>query len=237
VSEPENFVARWSRLKREDAKERADAAQAPGPSEQGREPDEAAGGVAEPAPAGAQPSPPFDEASLPPIESITAGSDIRAFLQKGVPGHLTRAALRRAWTTDPAIRDFIGIAENQWDFTDPNAMPGFGPLAPTDDVGKLVAQAMGKLGEVGEAAAADAPPAEPPTPASTAALPSPGAGPGAGAQAQPLGMPGQMQGAAEQSTAVDAQQSGDIAASQHVTASAERSPAGNRRGHGSALPE
>ena len=63
-----------------------------------------------------------------PIDSIVAGSDIRAFLQSGVPAELTKAALRRAWTTDPAIRDFIGIAENQWDFTDPTSIPGFGPL-------------------------------------------------------------------------------------------------------------
>jgi len=40
---------------------------------------------------------------------------------------------RRAWAADPAIRDFKGLAENAWDFTDPTAMPGFGELrrAPT----------------------------------------------------------------------------------------------------------
>ena len=42
-----------------------------------------------------------------------------------MPAELTRAALRRAWVSDPAIRDFIGIAENQWDFNDPEAIPGF----------------------------------------------------------------------------------------------------------------
>jgi hypothetical protein len=39
-----------------------------------------------------------------------------------------RAAIRRAWIADPAIRDFVGLAENAWDFNDPNAMAGFGPL-------------------------------------------------------------------------------------------------------------
>jgi Protein of unknown function (DUF3306) len=67
-------------------------------------------------------------ASLPSIDAITADTDIIAFLQSGVPAELTRAALRRAWTSDPAIRDFIGVAENQWDFNDPNGVPGFGPL-------------------------------------------------------------------------------------------------------------
>jgi len=70
---------------------------------------------------------------LPPLQSITAGTDIRSFLDSNVPPELTKAALRRAWATDPAIRDFIGIAENQWDFNDPTAMPGFGPIR-ADDV-------------------------------------------------------------------------------------------------------
>ena len=71
---------------------------------------------------------PFDPASLPSIDAITAATNIIAFLQSDVPAELTRAALRRAWTSDPAIRDFVGIAEDQWDFNDPNGTPGFGPL-------------------------------------------------------------------------------------------------------------
>ncbi len=74
------------------------------------------------------PNPDPDLSSLPPIESIDAATDITAFLRKGIPQELSRAALRRAWTADPAIRDFVGLAENAWDFNDPNAMPGFGPL-------------------------------------------------------------------------------------------------------------
>jgi hypothetical protein len=50
--------------------------------------------------------------------------------------------------SDPAIRDFIGIAENQWDFTDPGAIPGFGPLRETDDLQSLVAQALGDIDKV-----------------------------------------------------------------------------------------
>ena len=89
---------------------------------------------------------------MPSIEFIVAGTDIRAFLQKGVPAELTKAALRRAWSTDPAIRDFIGIAENQWDFTDPTSIPGFGPLRVGDDVRQLTSQAMGKLSDAPAAA-------------------------------------------------------------------------------------
>jgi hypothetical protein len=86
---------------------------------------------------------PFDPATLPSIETITVNTDIRGFLQSRVPVELTRAALRRAWTSDPAIRDFIGIAENQWDFNDPGALPGFGPLQQSDDLPALLARALG----------------------------------------------------------------------------------------------
>ena len=130
----EDFLKRWSRRKRDVAKEEAartpapDAAEAPEP----------------PAPDKTETQ--FDPASLPPIESITALSDVTAFLQTGVPAELTRAALRRVWTADPAIRDFVGLAENAWDFTDPNAMPGFGPLEATEEVRRMIARVVGEIG-------------------------------------------------------------------------------------------
>lgn len=114
MSEPEDFLARWSRLKRESGSEES------GSEELDAVPD------TDMSPA---PAPAFDPASLPPIESIVADSDIRPFLAAGVPAELMRLALRSAWSADPAIRDFIGIAESQWDFNDPGAIPGFGPLA------------------------------------------------------------------------------------------------------------
>jgi hypothetical protein len=122
MSERENPLLRWARLKQAvKAADEIDAASA------GSE-------------AMAVPEAPFDPASLPSIESIAADTDIIAFLRAGVPAELTRAALRRAWTSDPAIRDFIGIAENQWDFNDPNAIPGFGPLVPTESGVDILAQ-------------------------------------------------------------------------------------------------
>jgi hypothetical protein len=72
----------------------------------------------------------FNVANLPPIESIGAGTDIRPFLAPGVPADLTRAALRRAWLTDPAIHDFIGLSENSWDFNAQDGVLGFGSLIP-----------------------------------------------------------------------------------------------------------
>jgi hypothetical protein len=142
MTAPENFVSRWARLKREvaSARKTEPVAEAPQhatavmpevgsyPSQHGDDAviDEA-----------------FDLASLPSIESIVAETDIRAFLHSSVPAELTRVALRRAWASDPAIRDFIGIAENQWDFNDPNAIPGFGPLRASDNLPDLLALGSG----------------------------------------------------------------------------------------------
>jgi hypothetical protein len=136
----EDFLARWSRRKRSSATSaKAVAESAPAPAEALPN---SAGKVS----ANAEPA--FDPATLPPVDSITAVSDITAFLQQGVPAELTRAALRRVWTADPAIRDFIGLAENAWDFTDPNAMPGFGPLESTDEVRRMIADLVDRIGQV-----------------------------------------------------------------------------------------
>lgn len=130
----EDFLKRWSRRKREVAKDEQQA-RVPAPDAAAQTPD---AGKAE-----AQ----FDPASLPPIESITALSDVTAFLKAGVPADLTRAALRRVWTADPSIRDFVGLAENAWDFTDPNAMPGFGPLEATEEVRRMIERVVNEIGQ------------------------------------------------------------------------------------------
>jgi Protein of unknown function (DUF3306) len=85
-----------------------------------------------------------DLSQLPSFDSIGASTDITAFLRPGVPAELTRAALRRAWTSDPAIRDFVGLVENGWDFNDPSAMPGFGPISP-QEVARLAAKLIDAL--------------------------------------------------------------------------------------------
>ena len=128
----EEFLARWSRRKRE-AKAAVDA---PPPAET---PDPAPSATAE-NPANAE----VDLANLPPVESITAATDVTAFLRQGIPPELSRAALRRAWAADPAIRDFVGLAENAWDFNDPHAMPGFGALDCSEEqLGALLDRIVG----------------------------------------------------------------------------------------------
>ena len=136
----DDFLARWSRRKREVAKAEAEP-QRRAAARPRKQPSTEAVQEAEPE---------FDIASLPPIESINALTDVTAFLRQGVPAELTRAALRRVWTADPAIRDFVGLAENAWDFTDPTAMPGFGPLESTDDVRRMIASIVDQIGHAAE---------------------------------------------------------------------------------------
>jgi Protein of unknown function (DUF3306) len=121
MSGDESFLARWSRRKR-GAATRSDAeeqlpASAPGTVKSG------------------PPTP------LPSIEAIEFASDIKAFLAPDVPLELTRTVLRRAWRGDPAIRDFIGLSENAWDFNARGGVPGFGSLGP-EEVRRLVTQLL-----------------------------------------------------------------------------------------------
>lgn len=140
MSEPEGFLARWSRRKREGEEPAPvagrDEAQAAASETTKAQPE------VQSVPAEAT-EPSADITKLPPIESITAATDVRAFLAPGVPVELTRAALRRAWATDPAIRDFIGLAENQWDFTAPGGAPGFGPAPDAEQIRQLLARVIG----------------------------------------------------------------------------------------------
>src|SRR3974390_486231 len=149
MSERETFIPRWSRRKRAapasrleaELREGSDSGALP-PSAEERERTDLAHGSSEQTQGRAEPA--VDLAKLPPIDSITAKSDVSAFLAPGVPVELTRAALRRAWAVDPAIRDFIGLSENSWDFNAPGAMAGFGPLEMTDELRRRIAQFVGR---------------------------------------------------------------------------------------------
>ena len=125
----DGFLSRWSRRKRGE-----EPAAQPTPS----------------APLAVVPEPEFDLTTLPDIETVTAETDFTAFLRKGVPDFLKRQALRRAWTLDPGIRDFIGPADYAWDFNAEGGVPGFS-LSLGGDVAKLLAQAIGQIDRVAEA--------------------------------------------------------------------------------------
>ena len=132
----DDFLSRWSRRKRE-------VVQAEVPEEQ-----------AMPAPQPEEEALPatVDEdrleenalgdeaiAALPSLDSLTAETDLTQFLRAGVPQVLRNAALRRMWSIDPSIRDYLSEArEYAFDWHIPGAVPGTGPMLPTDDIAGMV---------------------------------------------------------------------------------------------------
>jgi hypothetical protein len=139
MNDPDNFLSRWSRRKQEagedkEKNETGEAVATPAPENQ----------QGDPAGPGAAPSPEFDVESLPPIEKISAETDITAFMRTGVSETLKHAALRRAWSSDPAIRNFVGLNENFWDAAGPDGIPGFGDLDPNLDVRRMVSELFGE---------------------------------------------------------------------------------------------
>jgi hypothetical protein len=124
----DGFLARWSRRKFEVRREEA---QPPAP---------------EAAPANREPElTPEEIAALPKIEELTPETDISAFLRRGVPEALKNAALRRMWSLDPAVRDYVGDARDYaYDWNVPGGVPGNGPLLPTDDVDAMLRQMFPK---------------------------------------------------------------------------------------------
>jgi hypothetical protein len=250
MTEPENFITRWSRRKAAET-ERPVMPTEPPAAEPGvgdEKGDEKQSAVP-PVPAQSKTEPPaIDLATLPPIESIGIGTDISVFLRAGVPAEMTRAALRRAWSTDPTIRDFIGLAENAWDFTTPDGVPGFGPLSAAD-ASRLMAEFTGKAKEVVEEAVERIGTRELPTdPERAAPSPSKSVPPQVGANEadNERARPERDQSAQDSQAIIDGSR---IDGSRHVQCDNENNATQHnhvesvdnshptRRTHGSALPE
>jgi Protein of unknown function (DUF3306) len=206
---PDNFIRRWARLKRiSDSAHEIETVSAKAEVTTTQPEAEEA------------PDQPFDPASLPSLEQIAADTDIGAFLQSGVPAELTRAALRRAWASNPAIRDFIGIAENQWDFNDPDGIPGFGPLLATGGASAVPPQVSSKLESIAEALTELQPSVEPDRSHMSNPEPAPDelCCTGSGISDSPV-----------KATEAEAEAKGDGTFERYEMS-------GNRRRHGSALP-
>jgi hypothetical protein len=155
MTEDEPFLSRWSRLKRRpDEKCRAERETPSAKPGDGRAaaPDKGkAATVAKPD------EPVLDLSKLPKIEDLTADSDFTAFMDARVPSGLRQAALRRAWTLDPRIRDFIEVAEFQYNWNVPGGAPGYGPLPEGVNVATLLAQVMAAVPAIPPVEDADRP--------------------------------------------------------------------------------
>ena len=163
-----DFLSRWSRLKRRTGQAKPEVKQA-----KPQIPEKSGVPEAEP-PAAADPDVPIPE--LPPLDSLTAASDFKPFLQAGVPDSLKAAALRRLWSIDPEIRDFVGPARDYgWDWNTPGGAPGSGPLPSTEQIAKLVDRIFGGPEDTLSKDVMAAQTTAKPTPAQAQAPPDPGA--------------------------------------------------------------
>ena len=253
MSDPENFLTRWSRRKRKvaDEDDRAQADERKQEAEQAPRTESAENEAPSRPPSAVSVStePAFDLSKLPPIESITAETDIRDFLAPGVPADLRLAALRRAWVADPKVRDFVGLNDYDFDFHTPGAIPGFGSLEMTDELRQEVARIFRALQP--ETERIDAERAAKPTGAETSGTPSaqPSAAIGeikAQAQIEELGRPDSSGTALDHPVEDQDELIAPEATTQRnkepVAMQQEHSPAENlqtiaRRGHGRALPK
>lgn len=138
----EGFLSRWSQRKRATLRGETPpepVAETPPVATLEPTPDPAPEAAAE-----APEEPPFDLASLPPLETLTAESDFLPFLARNVPALLKRAAMRRMWSLDIGIRDYVGPADYAWDYNAVGGVPG-SSLDLIGDIGKHLAQAIGAM--------------------------------------------------------------------------------------------
>ncbi|HXF55270.1 MAG TPA: DUF3306 domain-containing protein [Hyphomicrobiaceae bacterium] len=142
-TDDEPFLARWSRLKRRREPQPGEES-GPGTAAQ-PDTDKSAEGARkdlaerERGQTG-QSEPPLDLSKLPKIEELTADSDFAQFMDPRVPSSLRQAALRRAWTLDPRIRDFVEMSDWNYDWNVPGGAPCYGPMPTGTKVGELLAQ-------------------------------------------------------------------------------------------------
>ena len=131
MSEYDQFLSRWSRRKGQ-AQRAGTKVCVPDPIGGDKPTSQSLSGQARSNDRGAEPIAELhvkELALLPRIEDMTAATDLAQFLRKGVPTALRNAAMRRMWTLDPAIRDYVSEArEYAYDWNSPGAIPGAGPI-------------------------------------------------------------------------------------------------------------
>lgn len=140
----DGFLGRWSRRKRAAAEqETPSAAPQPAPN---------------PAPEPAlEPQAEPELVEPPSLDLVDKDFDLAHWLKQNVPESWKRAALRRAWESDPAISGYLDPARDYaLDWNTPGGAPGYGPLSASDNVEEMIANIFGKQPEPpAESAATD----------------------------------------------------------------------------------
>ncbi|TNC11971.1 DUF3306 domain-containing protein [Methylobacterium terricola] len=133
----DGFLSRWSRRKRDEARRPPEVAPEAAPAEPVAAPADDEGTLT-----------PEELARLPSLDALTAATDLTPFLRAGVPRALRNAALRRMWSVDPAIRDFVSEArEYAYDWNTPGGVPGTGGAISAEDVRAMVEKVFGSAEE------------------------------------------------------------------------------------------
>jgi hypothetical protein len=229
----EDFLTRWSRRKRDVTEtEQVKVPHVGAPSEHDAIAENAIPENAKSVEPVDTIEPTFDLKSLPPIESITAATDIRPFLAPGVPVDIVCAALRRAWSADPRVRDFVGLADYDWDYHTPGSAAGFGPLEMTDELRRMVARILGDIVDT------DTPkrPGEPATGTEYAEESLP-LGAVASSGVEGMEIPPKLEPPVGYTGSVNAVETTASAALQHGPSQDQPPRPPMRRGHGRALPK
>jgi hypothetical protein len=142
----DGFLARWSRLKRDQAAPpapQAPAAPAPAPADEAALPE---GKTREEL-----------IAALPKLEDLVPGQSLADFMRPWVPAALRHAALRRMWLLDPAISGYVDPAlDYAYDYNTLGAAPGFGPMQASPEQVREVSEMFDRALGV-QPAAADGP--------------------------------------------------------------------------------
>ncbi len=94
------------------------------------------------------------ELGLPDPQSLEAGDDFAAFLQKDVPEHLRRVALRKLWRSNPVLACVDGLNEYDDDYR--AAMLLQGPVQTAYQVGKGMLKHVEEMTRQAEAKADEA---------------------------------------------------------------------------------
>ncbi|TIY05569.1 MAG: DUF3306 domain-containing protein, partial [Mesorhizobium sp.] len=146
---------------------------------------------------------------------------------------LKRAALRRMWSLDPAIRDHIGPSEYAWDFNRPGSMAGFSPLKESSEpvVDFLSTLSGGNPADPAGAAMASEAPEKAPAPTVVLADEDANASPDASQAVTP---DSSIEPATRPSPSADVAET--AAGRDEAAGAAESSPINRQRRHGGAVP-
>lgn len=162
-------------------------------------------------------------AALPSLEELTPQTDIRPFLQHGVPQALRNAALRRKWMLVPGIRDHADPAvDYAWDWNTPGGVPGDGAAPSSERSAKMLRELFAPRRTAASQETPDNMPDDPEAPPADVAV-------AASQHDQALTDPPLPESAAEPADPQGA-------ASQDLAEGSDHAPATGRRRHGGALP-